>query len=43
MLSVPSANALIKVMCDAGILREMTGQRRGRIYAFQEYLDLFSR
>ena len=42
-LSAPSANALIKTMCEAGILHETTGQRRGRVYAFREYLELFSR
>jgi Fic family protein len=42
-LSVPSANSLIKAMCDADILYETTGQRRGRIYAFREYLELFSK
>lgn len=40
-ISKPTANALIKALMETGILVEITGQRRGRIYAFQRYLDLF--
>lgn len=39
----PTANALIKVMIEKGILVETTGQQRGRVYSFDRYLDLFVR
>lgn len=39
----PTANALIKVMIEKGILVEITGQQRGRVYSFNRYLDLFIR
>lgn len=39
----PTANALIKVMIEKGILIEITGQQRGRVYSFDRYLDLFLR
>jgi len=39
----PTANALIKVMIEKGILSEITGQQRGRVYSFNRYLDLFIR
>lgn len=37
----PTANALINILIEKGILVETTGQQRGRIYAFQRYLELF--
>lgn len=40
-ISTPTANALIKSLIEKEILVEITGQQRGRIYAFQRYLDLF--
>jgi DNA-binding MarR family transcriptional regulator len=39
----PTANDLIKVMIEKGILSEITGQQRGRVYSFNRYLDLFIR
>ncbi len=41
-LSTPSANTLLKVFCEAGILYESTGRLRGRVFTFKRYLDLFS-
>jgi len=38
----PTANALIKALINKNILVEITGQQRGRVYAFQRYLDLFT-
>lgn len=35
------ANALIKDFCKLGILREMTGYRRNRLFIFKRYLNLF--
>lgn len=41
-ISVPTANALIKDLIRLGILIEITGQQRGRVYVFDRYLKLFT-
>lgn len=38
-----TANALIKDFAEYGVLREVTGNRRNRLYVFDEYLNLFKR
>ncbi|QQT86867.1 Fic family protein [Acinetobacter ursingii] len=40
-LSTPTVNALLKDFLNLGILVEMTGQQRFRIYEFKQYFDLF--
>lgn len=40
-ISTPTANTLIRELIRVGVLEEITGQRRGRIYAFNRYLKLF--
>ena len=40
-VSTPTANALIRDFERLGILKEITGQQRGRAYAFDRYLHLF--
>lgn len=40
-VSTPTANALIRDMETLGVLVEITGQQRGRVYAFDRYLGLF--
>jgi Fic family protein len=40
-ITTPTANRLIKSLLEKQILVEMTGQQRGRIYAFERYLNLF--
>ncbi len=40
-ISAPTANALLKALVNKGILTEVTGQQRGRIYEFKPYVDLF--
>lgn len=40
-VSTPTANALIRNLMNLGILVEITGQQRGRAYAFGRYLRLF--
>ena len=40
-ISTPTANALLKDLMRLGILSEITGQQRGRIYVFERYLKLF--
>ena len=39
--SVNTASALIADLVTFGVLVEMTGQRRNRLFLFQEYLDIF--
>jgi Fic family protein len=40
-VSTPTANALIRDFERLGILKEITGQRRGRSFMFDHYLRLF--
>lgn len=40
-VSAPTAQALVKDLIRLGILVEVTGQARGRVYEFEPYLDLF--
>ena len=42
VISTPTANALVKVFVEKGLLKEMTGQRRWRIYMCEPYLKVFS-
>ena len=37
-----AANRLIDRMVDCGVLRELTGHRRNRRFAYQCYIDLFA-
>jgi Fic family protein len=39
-LSVPTVNAALKRLQTAGILREVTGRKRGKLYIYGAYLDL---
>jgi Fic family protein len=41
-LSHPAANSLVAAMVDAGILAEVTGRKRNRVFRFEEYLSLFA-
>lgn len=40
-ISTPTANGLIKELIRLGILKEITGQQRGKVYAFEAYFNLF--
>lgn len=42
-VSHPTANALLRDFIRLGILREITGASRHRLYVFETYLDLFTR
>ena len=39
-ISSQSANSLARTLEAAGILREMTGYKRNRLYIFQQYVDI---
>jgi len=41
-LSYKAANELVAQMCEHGILREITGQSRNRVFIFADYLAVFS-
>jgi Fic family protein len=41
--SINTASALITDMVAFGVLREITGQRRNRLFLFNDYLELFRR
>lgn len=40
-ISFPGANNLVRRLCDIGILRPMSDQKRNRQFAYGDYLDLF--
>ena len=40
-VSQPTASALVRNLEELGILRELTGRRRNRVFAYAEYLGLF--
>lgn len=37
----PTATSLLNALVELGILREVTGKQRGRVYVYDEYLALF--
>lgn len=41
-LSFPAAARSMRALEDLGIVREVTGQRRNRVFAYQEYLNILS-
>jgi Fic family protein len=41
-ISFPTANSAVKALANAGLLREMTGKARDRVYAYQAYVDILS-
>ena len=38
----PTAGKALNALHQAGVLREITGKKRGRIYAYQAYLDILT-
>ncbi len=40
-ISTPAANALIRDLGNLGIVTEISGRQKGRVYAFERYLNLF--
>lgn len=41
-ITKPTAGKAIDALCQAGILHEITGKRRDRIYAYQDYLKVLA-
>jgi len=39
----PTASAAVKVLEDLGVVTELTGQKKNRIYSYQAYVELLSR
>jgi Fic family protein len=40
-LSYPNANTLVKDLCNIGLLKEITGQKRNRAFSYAPYLEVF--
>ena len=40
--SSPTAGKAIELLCRLGILQEVTGKRRDRVYAYQAYLNVLA-
>jgi Fic family protein len=40
-LAYTNSNALIRELCDIGLLQEITGRKRNRAFAYTPYLDVF--
>ena len=41
-ISWPTTNKLVQAFVGRGILRETTGQRRNRLFRYQQYLEMFA-
>ncbi len=41
--SFPTTSAAVNQLVDLGIVKEMTGQKKNRIYSYQGYVDLLTR
>jgi DNA-binding transcriptional ArsR family regulator len=41
-LSEPTVSSGVRRLEEAGILREVTGRQRGRVYVYDEYLELLN-
>jgi Fic family protein len=42
-ISKQTANEIIKDFVNLGILKELTGQKRNRMYLFEEYVNFFKK
>jgi len=40
-ISLPTANSLIEDFTRLGILKEVTGSKRNRLFVFSDYMNLF--
>lgn len=41
-LSVPTINAMLEALADLGVVREITGRKRNRLYRYEAYVKLLS-
>jgi Fic family protein len=41
-VSAPTANAIVKALQEEGVLTELTGFKRNRIFVFEDYMKLFA-
>jgi predicted transcriptional regulator len=41
-ISVPSTTSTVQKLVDIGVLKEMTGKSRNRIFAYEAYLDILA-
>ena len=41
-LTMPTINAALEALRVLGIVEEVTGRKRGRVYSYRAYLDLLS-
>jgi len=41
-VTLPTANKSLRHLADLGIVREVTGKNRNKVYAYQKYLDILS-
>ena len=41
-LSPPTIRSAVRALEDLGIVNELTGQQRHRVFAYQQYLDILS-
>jgi Fic family protein len=41
-LAYTNSNALIKDLCEIGLLQEITGQKRNRAFSYAPYLEVFA-
>ena len=39
----PTAGKALDALCQSGVLEEITGKRRGRVYAYRAYLDVLAK
>jgi ribosomal protein S25 len=40
-IATPTANSIIRLLIENNVLHEVTGLRRGKIYVFRRYFQLF--
>lgn len=39
-LSIPTVTNAVAALVEAGVVREITGRRRGKIYSYYEYMSI---
>ncbi len=41
-VTLPTVNKLLHHLADLGIVKEITGKARNKVYVYQKYLDILS-